>query len=101
MIGKRHFVILMLAFMMSLTVMGQDYGNVSVDLKSAPMLTLFEAIQQQTGLRFIYSSDEIKSIGKITVKAKNESVDFVLSTALKGTGFGYRIKNLKSATYRV
>lgn len=93
MIGKRHFVILMLAFMMSLTVMGQDYGNVSVDLKSAPMLTLFEVIQQQTGLRFIYSSDEIKSIGKITVKAKNESVDFVLSTALKGTGFGYRIKN--------
>lgn len=88
----KHYVIVMLMLLVSSAADAQSKTNVTVDLNEASVQTLFNQIQQQTGLSFIYNSDDIRKIGKITVKAKNQSVEDVLANALKGTGFTYRIK---------
>ena len=71
----------------------QKSPTVTVSLKSAPIRSLFEQIQRQTGYSFVYSSEDIKALPAVTVSAKSESVERVLQRVLDGTGFGYRIKN--------
>lgn len=67
--------------------------TVTLNLKAASVRTMFEQIQRQTGLSFVYNSEEIKSLPAVTVSANGESVESVLRRVLEGTGFSYRIKN--------
>lgn len=93
---KRIIHRLLLTFLLILlTAVGyaQKSATVSLSLKSAPVRTLFEQIQRQTGYSFVYSSEDIKTLPAVTVSAKNEPVELVLQRALDGTGFGYHIKN--------
>ena len=85
-------IALMLELLVSMAVQAQSRSNVTLDLNGASIQTLFDQIQRQTGMSFIYSTDDIKLVGKVTVKANNQSVEKVLEQALRGTGLTYRIK---------
>ncbi len=80
-------------FLSVVMVCAQNSKTVTLSLSSAPVRTLFDQIQRQTGLSFVYNSDDIKSMRPVTVTANGESVESVLSRVLKGTGFSYRVKN--------
>ena len=83
------------AFLLALNTIGQTTGKypVTLNLNNVSIKTLFDRIQQQTGLNFIYSSEEIKDMPPISVSATNEPTESVLNRVFNNTRFDYRIKN--------
>lgn len=65
--------------------------TVTFDLKSVPVKTLFDQIQRQTGYSFVYSTEDLKSMPPVSVSAKNEQVNTVLSRVLRDTGLTFSI----------
>ena len=86
---KKHIVILVL--MLLGTTIGYAQKNVTFNLKSVPVKTLFDQIQRQTGYSFVYSTDDLKSLPPVSVNATNESVNSVLIRVLKDTGLAFNI----------
>ena len=83
------------ALLLALNTIGQTTGKypVTLNLNNVSIKTLFDRIQQQTGLNFIYSSEEIKDMPPISVSATNEPTESVLNRVFNNTRFDYRIKN--------
>lgn len=52
----------------------------------------FDALRQQTGLSFVYNTEQTKSLKPITIHVKDETVDNVLRTVLNGTGLTYSME---------
>jgi len=52
--------------------------RVSLDLKNCTVMNLFQAIQQQTHLYFVYNQRNFADVGPLDVKAQNEEVSALL-----------------------
>ena len=57
--------------------------RVTLDLKECTVMELFQAIQQQTDLFFVYNHMNFKHIEKLNVQAKNEEVETLLKRLFK------------------
>ena len=57
--------------------------HVTLDLKECTVMELFQAIQQQTDLFFVYNHRNFEHIGKLNVQAKNEKVEVLLKRVFK------------------
>ena len=57
--------------------------HVTLDLKECTVMELFQAIQQQTNLFFVYNPRNFEHIGKLNVRAKNEKVEALLKRLFK------------------
>lgn len=55
-----------------------QHQRISLNLKNCTVMDLFQAIQQQTELCFVYSQRNFEKIGKLNVKAQNEEVKVFL-----------------------
>lgn len=86
-------ITMLMLLIISSVAMAQKSNSVTLNLKSVPIKTLFDQIQRQTGISFVYSSDDIKSMPLVSVQANKESVDKVLTRVLKGSNFSFKIKN--------
>lgn len=64
--------------------------NVTLDLKEATVKDLFDAIHRQTGLDFVYNTEQMSAMPPITVSAKNESVEKLLGRVFVGKGFSFK-----------
>lgn len=60
---------------------------VSLNLKQVTYLELFNELHQKTGIRFLYSSDQLKNLARIDVRADQRKISEVLEEVLKGSGF--------------
>lgn len=60
---------------------------VSLNLKQVTYLELFNELHQKTGIRFLYSSDQLKNLARIDVRADQRKISEVLEKVLKGSGF--------------
>nr|WP_320059556.1 SusC/RagA family TonB-linked outer membrane protein [uncultured Bacteroides sp.] len=71
-----------------------EEGNkkVTLDLKSATIKDFFNALRQQTGLSFVYNTEQTKSLKPVTIRVVNETVENVLESVFEGTGFTYVIE---------
>ena len=49
--------------------------RISLDLKDCTVMSLFQAIQQQTNLYFVYNQKNFAGIDKLNVQAKEEEVE--------------------------
>lgn len=66
--------------------------KLSLDLRSATLREFFDAVKKQTGLSFIYNSDQSRSMPRITIHSVNQIVDNVLNKVMKDLGCTYEIK---------
>lgn len=66
--------------------------RLSLDLKSATLREFFDAVKKQTGLSFIYNSDQSKSMPRITIHSVDQTVDNVLNKVMSSLGCTYEIK---------
>lgn len=66
--------------------------RLSLDLKSVTLREFFDAVKKQTGLSFIYYSDQNRAVPRITIHSNNESVDEVLHRVMSNLGCSYQIK---------
>lgn len=71
----------------------QSSKTVTLDLKEVPVKVFFDAIRKQTGLSFVYNTEQTKAMKPITVSAKNETVESVLKKVFTGTEFSYQIED--------
>ena len=58
---------------------------ISLNLKNVTYLELFNELHRQTGVRFLYSSDQLENLSRIDVVADRKKVREVLEDALKET----------------
>lgn len=65
--------------------------NVTIKAVNQPAATVFRSIVEQTGKNFVYSSELLKDM-KISVDARNLSLEKVLSHMFKDTDIDYKIK---------
>ena len=69
-------------------------GNerVTLNVKNASLKSLFEEIQRQTDLSFVYSSKDTLSMKPVTIKANNKLVKDILHEVFKESNFKYKIE---------
>ena len=65
--------------------------RVSVNLNSVTINKLFDEVKKQAGVSFIYNSDEIRSLPRITVNETNQTVRNVLDRAMQQINCNYRV----------
>lgn len=85
---KRCLLLLAIFFAMTLSIHAQ---NVSVNANNQPAAKVFRTLLEQTGKNFVYSSELLKDM-KVSVKAENKPLEWVLSEIFSGTDIEYKIK---------
>lgn len=77
----------------TISVYASDQANrrVTIDLHNAPIKTFFEEIKKQTGLNFVYNTEQTQSLELITVKATDEPLEAVLQRVFAPIGFSYKL----------
>jgi TonB-linked SusC/RagA family outer membrane protein len=85
------FVVLFLAFNLSLSASVLSQTRVSLNLKNASFIELIQELESKTDLGFIYNQNDIKNIDVISLDTEDISVEEVLDAALEDTGLEYEI----------
>ena len=67
--------------------------RITVNFKSAPVETVLNEIQKQTGLNFFYRSELTKSWPKITIRATKKTAEEVISQVTSLIGCTYEVKD--------
>lgn len=82
----RLFILLTCCFTLSLSAntLAQK-ERVSLNMKEVNVQKLFDEIQRQTDLYFLFNVEQVAQLGKISVKVKNEAVESVLASVFKGS----------------
>lgn len=60
--------------------------RVNLDLKQVPIKVLFDEIQKQTNLSFVFNTEQTAKLGEVSVRAIDETVENVLRKVLMNTG---------------
>ena len=66
--------------------------RVSLNLKDVAVRALFDEIQRQTNLYFVFNTELTDRLGQLSVNVKDETVENVLQQILKGTGLTYKFR---------
>lgn len=66
-----------------------QHERVNLNMKNVLILQLFEEIQRQTNLQFLYNNEQIKGLGQISIQATNETVENVLEQVFTNTNLRY------------
>jgi TonB-linked SusC/RagA family outer membrane protein len=96
----RHLLTKRLIMRMSLTVLlfclalvqisAKGYGQISLDEKNTPVVTVLQHIKQQTGYVFFYNDDRLQGL-QVSIKVKNAPINAVLDHCFKELNLTYRI----------
>lgn len=73
-------------------VMAQKAVNISLRLEKVTVKDFLDAVEQQSGLNFIYDVRALEDIPPVSVRCTNESVWSVLSRVMKKTAFTYKVE---------
>lgn len=65
--------------------------RVNLDVKNKSLLHILDLLQEQSEYTFLFSSEDMKSIGNLSVKAENEDLFAVLKLCLQGTNLNFEI----------
>ena len=85
-------VIVLLLLPTTMLAIPQSGKKVTLNLESVTVKEFFDALRQQTGLSFVYNTEQTKTLKPITIHVKDETVDNVLRTVLNGTGLTYSME---------
>ena len=86
---ERIVMILCFIFLLFTPVLATSQSSakrVSLNLKSATVKEFFDAVKVQTGLNFIYSTEQVKNMPRITVRSNSQPIGEVLDKVLSNTG---------------
>ena len=66
--------------------------RVSLDVRNAAIITVFQSIQQQTGYSFVYNTSDIDTSHKMTIAVQDESLGTVLDKLFAGLDISYTLR---------
>jgi len=78
-------------FVVCLSAGAHGYTQVTIQQKNSSLPTIFKELKKQTGYDFVYSSEQMQQVGKVTVNLQNVSLEDALAACLKGKGLTYTI----------
>ena len=89
----RVFLVLMIGFTFSLSASSfAQQERVSLDMKNVTVKMLFDEIQRQTDLHFLFNTEQTNQLGRLSVKAESETVESVLKRIFEGTDLVYSFR---------
>lgn len=71
----------------------QAPSRVSLDARDATVITVFQAIQQQTGCSFVYNTSDIDTDRKVSLSAHDEPLQAVLDKLFAGSDIAYTLRD--------
>ena len=71
----------------------QALSRVSLDARDATVITVFQAIQQQTGCSFVYNTSDIDTDRKVSLSAHDEPLQAVLDKLFAGSDIAYTLRD--------
>ena len=84
------FVLLTCCFTFTLSARtSAQQERVNLKMKDISVQKLFDEIQQQTKLYFLFNGEQVERLGRISVDVKDKTVESVLQSVLKGSGLTY------------
>lgn len=84
----RLLVLFMCGFALSISAKTfAQQEKVNLNLRDVAVKVLLDEIQQQTGLHFIFNTEQMSRLEKLSVQAQNETVCSVLERVFKNTGY--------------
>ena len=93
---KKNWMIMrlcvMFVFFLQFTVFANSVAQdqvISLNLKNVSFYQLFDEIHRQTGLRFIYNTNQLEKMDKLDIHAEKKKVKDVLRDALAETPFTF------------
>lgn len=66
--------------------------RVTLSMTNGDGRTFLDLLHKQTGISYIFNSQEIAYLGNIVIKAKNEPIEIVLKKVFTNTKFQYRFR---------
>lgn len=96
---RKVFLIMKMTFLLmvllntSLFAMYADAqeNKVSLQMKDVTLDRVITELRKQTGVRFFYSMDKLKAVGKVSVHAENQELPDVLDQLLSETDLTYSV----------
>jgi TonB-linked SusC/RagA family outer membrane protein len=70
-----------------------QHERVTLNLKNISITSLFDEIQKQTNLSFVFSAEQTRSLGNFSVQVTNEELGNVLKRVFGDTGLQYEFGN--------
>lgn len=67
--------------------------KVSLDVQNQTLLHVLDQLQEQSGYTFLFSSEDVRGIKGISLKATREELFDVLKKCLQGTGISFEVNN--------
>lgn len=89
-------VCVFLFFVCLTTLHAETYSQVkkvSLEVNNRALLDVLDLLQDKSGYTFLFSSNDVREIGGITMKVDNLSVAEILNYCLKGTGIWYELSD--------
>ena len=85
-VRRKLLAFVALCFFMGCTLLyAQEEKRVTLQVENATMEEVLSIIKEQTGLKFVYSDEDMQSVGSITLSVKNVTVKEAIDRCLKGT----------------
>ncbi len=75
----------------SAKTLSQEIFSVKVEEKT--LAEVFKEISRVTGYEFMYSSSELRHVGKVSVDVREQDLDAVMAACLEGTGLWYKVED--------
>lgn len=85
--------LLLLVAMFNVKASTYAQTKVSLELNNTTVEKVIETIEQQTDFRFIYKLTDVDLERVITIRAKEQSIDFVLNRLFNGTAISFKVRD--------
>ncbi len=89
--SKAFFVLLVALIAIPAFLWAQGPGNVTLQMRNASLLQVFKEIKLQTGVKFIYSDEELSHANPVTVDLHNVPVSKALNQILINQPYTYEL----------
>ena len=90
-LASKILLVFFLVFSLQLSASVVSTKKVNLNLVNASVKKLFEEIEKQTDIGFLYNLDEVKELNNISIDVSNVTVEEVLKSVLKDTDLTYEI----------
>ena len=67
--------------------------RLTLDAKNKTLPEIFQEITRLSGYEFMYSSNELRHVGKVSVQLEDRDLSDILAECLKNTGLWYRLED--------
>lgn len=90
---KKSLVFVLLLTFVTINVFSQNSKNVTLHLNGVKLEAVLSAIKDQTGMKFIYSDEDVQSVGKVSINVRNVSPEEAVKECLAGTSLNVAIRD--------